>query len=112
MKTSNKMKIRLVLGIAAFCSAIISSPASAFNLDPEIIRFVNSMIVPMQQETMKELYAQAPLKNQMRGRMMQDFSSKLFLKDKIQPVMMEQTIRNTRGMFMQRMVERPIPIPK
>ena len=49
---------------------------------------INEMIVKMQQQTMQELYPQAPLKNQMRGRMMQEFASKTILMNKIQPVMM------------------------
>ena len=102
---------RLAFGIIAFSSVMIAGPASAFTVDPEIIKMINGMIVDMQQKTMSDLYAQAPLKNQMRGKMMQEFSSKLILRDKIQPIVMNQVINTTKGTMMQRVVERPIPLP-
>lgn len=111
MKMFKRAAIRIAFGLAAFASVIIPGSASAFTVDPEIIKMINGMIVEMQQQTMSELYAQAPLQDQMRGRMMQEFSSQMFLMNKIQPIMMEQTVNSTRPRLMERMVERPIPLP-
>ncbi len=111
METIKRAYRKIAFGIAAFASVMTAGSASAFTIDPEIMKMINGMIVQMQQQTMSEVYAQAPLKNQMRGKMMQEFSSKLFLKDKIQPVMMNKVITDTKGQFMQRMVARPIPLP-
>jgi vancomycin resistance protein YoaR len=111
MKTMKRITIKLILGIAAFGSAMTAHNASALTIDPEITAMINSMIVQMQQRTMQELYAQAPLKNQMRGKMMQEFASKAILMNKIQPVLMEANMNATKGVLMARMVERPIPLP-
>lgn len=111
MKTMKRIVIKLVLGIAAFGSSMTAHNASALTIDPEITAMINEIIVNMQQRTMQELYPQAPLKNQMRGKMMQEFASKTILMNKIQPVMMEANINAARGVLMQRMVERPIPLP-
>ena len=102
---------RIVLAAAAFGFAMSSAPASAFTVDPEIIKMINGMIVQMQQQTISELYPQAPLKNQMRGRMMQEFSSKTILMNQIQPVMMQSNMNSTRNVLMNRMAERPVPLP-
>ena len=111
MKIFKRAAIRLACSITAFASIMTAGSASAFTVPPEIIKMINEMIVEMQQQTMNELYAQAPLQNQMRGRMMQEFSSQLYLQNKIQPIMMEQTINSTKKVLMERMVERPIPLP-
>lgn len=111
MNVIKKISGRIALSVAAFGLAMTSVPASAFTVDPEIIKLINGMIVQMQQQTMSELYPQAPLKNQMRGKMMQEFSSKLILMKEIQPVMMEANMKTTRNSLMSRMVERPVPLP-
>uniref|UniRef100_UPI004057BC17 hypothetical protein n=1 Tax=Candidatus Electronema sp. TaxID=2698783 RepID=UPI004057BC17 len=111
MKSMKRIAIKFVLGIAAFGSVMTAHNASALTIDPEITAMINEMIVKMQQRTMQELYPQAPLQNQMRGKMMQEFASKTILMNQIQPVMMEANMNATRGVLMQRMVERPIPLP-
>jgi hypothetical protein len=111
METIKRAAKRIVFGVAAFASVMTAGSASAFTVDPEIMNMINGMIVKMQQQTMSELYAQAPLQNQMRGKMMQEFSSKLVLMNKIQPVMMNQVVNSTKTTLMERMVDRPIPLP-
>ncbi len=111
MKTIKRATYRLAFGIVAFASAMTASSASAFTVDPELMKMINGMIVNMQQQTMGELYAQAPLKDQMRGKMMQEFSSKLVLMNKIQPIMMNQVVNSAKKTLMERVVERPIPLP-
>ncbi|MCW5206048.1 hypothetical protein VU08_03825 [Desulfobulbus sp. F5] len=111
MKTIKRVTTRIVLGIAVFGSVMTAGSASAFTVDQEIINMINGIIVQMQQQTMAELYPQAPLKNQMRGKMMQEFSSKTILMNQIQPVMMEANLKATKNALMERMVSRPIPLP-
>jgi hypothetical protein len=111
MESVKRAARRIAFGIAAFASVMTANTASAFTVPPEIINMINGMIVEMQQQTMNELYAQAPLQNQMRGRMMQEFSSQLILRDKIQPVMMNQVINGTKKTLMEGVVDRPIPLP-
>jgi hypothetical protein len=111
METIKRAAKRIAFGVAAFASVMTAGSASAFTVDPEIMNMINGMIVNMQQQTMSELYAQAPLQNQMRGKMMQEFSSKLVLMNKIQPVMMNQVVNSTKTTLMERMVDRPIPLP-
>lgn len=111
MNMIKKISSRIVLAAVAFGVAMSSSSASAFTVPDEITKMVNEIIVQMQQQTLSELYPQAPLKNQMRGKMMQEFSSKLILMNQIQPVMMEVNMNSTRNGLMNRMVERPVPLP-
>lgn len=111
MNMLKKISGRIALAAAAFGIAMSSSSASAFTVDAEITKMINDIIVQMQQQTMAELYPQAPLKNQMRGRMMQEFSSKTILMNQIQPVMMQSNMNSTRKVLMNRMTERPIPVP-
>lgn len=111
MNVTKKISNKIVLAAAAFGFAMSSAPAFAFTVPDEITRMVNEIIVQMQQQTMAELYPQAPLKNQMRGKMMQEFSSKMILMNQIQPVMMEVNMNSTRNGLMNRMIERPVPLP-
>ncbi|CAK8716182.1 hypothetical protein GCAAIG_05595 [Candidatus Electronema halotolerans] len=111
METIKRAARRIAFGIAAFTSVMTASSASAFTVDPEIMNMINGIIVNMQQQTMNELYPQAPLQNQMRGKMMQEFSSKLILMNKIQPVMMNQVVNSTKMTLMESVVDRPIPLP-
>jgi hypothetical protein len=111
MKTMKKITIKIVLGMAAFGSAMTAHNASALTIDSEITEMINAIIVQMQQRTMAEIYPQAPLKNQMRGRMMQEFASQAILMNEIQPVMMAANMNATKGVLMARMVERPVPLP-
>lgn len=111
MNMTKKISKRIILAAAAFGFAMSSSQAFAFEVPDEITKMINQIIVQMQQRTISELYPQAPLKNQMRGKMMQEFSSKMILMNQIQPVMMEVNMNSTRNGLMNRMVERPVPLP-
>jgi len=111
MNMTKKISKRIAFAAAAFLFSMSSAPAFAFTVPDEITSMINQMIVQMQKQTMAELYPQAPMKNQMRGKMMQEFSSKTILMNQIQPVMMQATMNSTRNVLMTRMVERPIPLP-
>jgi hypothetical protein len=108
MKAIKKATIGLVLGAVGFVAV---NSASAAPVDAESMQTINSMIMQMQQKTMNELYAQTPPKDQMRGQKMQEFSSKLTLKNDIQPVMMQKNINSTMQVLMQQIMANPIPVP-
>lgn len=107
MKAIKKATIGFVLG-AAFITA---NSASAAPVDTESMQMINGMIMQMQQQTMNDLYMKTPPKEQMRGQKMQEFSSKLTLKNDIQPVMMQKNINSTMSVLMQQIMANPIPVP-
>ncbi|MCI5166145.1 MAG: hypothetical protein D3903_08610 [Candidatus Electrothrix sp. GM3_4] len=85
-----KITIRLALGLAA-ASLIMAGSTSAIEVDVNIVSTsVNQLIIQMQQEMISKNYSAMLLKNQMRAQMMAERVPQDFMKDSIQPAMVEK----------------------
>ena len=88
-----KILIRLVLGLAA-ASLLMASSASAIEVDVNSVATVDKLLIQMQEEMQQEMinknYAGLLLKDQMRAQMMAERAPQNFMKESIQPLMVEE----------------------
>ncbi|WLE97364.1 MAG: hypothetical protein QTN59_00730 [Candidatus Electrothrix communis] len=88
-----KIIIRLLLGLTA-AGLIMAGSAAAIEVDVNAVATIDQLLVQMQQEMQQEMintnYATRLLKNQMRAQMMAERVPRNFMKDSIQPVMIDK----------------------
>ena len=83
---------------------IVAGSASAYTVHIDIDS-IQHLFTSMKEDTKKKLYPTKPLKDQMRGEMMMERSSKNYMQDVIQGMMMVGKSRDWKPEQMQRMVE-------
>ena len=99
-------KIKTVIGATVIGLSMTVSSASALTIDTEeILRIVDEAVLGVQQKTMLDLYPTMPLKDQMRGKMMQERAANNYLQDIIQPQMMAKNTEQLKLQTMESMVK-------
>lgn len=101
MNTVEKMTVRLALGAVVFGCVTAAGPAGAFTVDPEALKLVDELVLDMKNKSMSELYPAMPLKDQMRGKMMIERTSKNYLQDVIQPQVMGKNVEDLKKKLME-----------
>ncbi|MCI5125255.1 MAG: hypothetical protein D3925_12470 [Candidatus Electrothrix sp. AR5] len=104
-----KIIIRFALGLAG-AGLVMAGSASAIEVDVNSIATVDQLLVRMQEEMQRQMinknYSTLLLKDQMRAQMMAERVPQNFMKDSVQPVMVEKVRDQIKLQLMKTMTVR------